>query len=95
MTTALLLIGHGAFDVVMHKDWTGSAVIGISSGTLAAHPLTPLAGWSALADGRVGQSDRGEGRKAGRHIHVHPYSGGLDAAERGGPDLGEHGPSLG
>ena len=22
VTTALLLIGHGAFDVVMHKDWT-------------------------------------------------------------------------
>jgi hypothetical protein len=46
VTTALLLIGHGAFDVVMHKDWTGyAAAIGISPGTLAAHPLTPLAGW--------------------------------------------------
>jgi hypothetical protein len=46
VTTALLLIGHGAFDVVMHKNWTGyAAAIGISPGRLAAHPLTPLAGW--------------------------------------------------
>lgn len=46
VTTALLLIGHGGFDIVMHKDWSAyAAAIGISPATLAAHPLTPLAGW--------------------------------------------------
>jgi len=46
VTTALLLIGHGGFDLAMHKDWTGyAAAVGISPATLAAHPLTPLAGW--------------------------------------------------
>jgi hypothetical protein len=46
VTTALLLIGHGGFDFAMHTDWTGyAAAIGISPATLAAHPLTPLAGW--------------------------------------------------
>ncbi len=46
VTTALLLIGHGGFDFAMHKNWTGyAAAIGISPATLAAHPLTPLAGW--------------------------------------------------
>jgi hypothetical protein len=46
VTTALLLIGHGGFDVAMHKDWTGyAAAIGIGRDTLAGHPLTPLAGW--------------------------------------------------
>ena len=45
-TTALLLIGHGGFDFVMHKEWSGyAAAAGISPATLAAHPLTPLAGW--------------------------------------------------
>jgi hypothetical protein len=46
VTTALVLIGHGGFDFAMNKDWTAyAAAIGISPGTLAAHPLTPLAGW--------------------------------------------------
>jgi hypothetical protein len=46
VTTALLLIGHGAFGVVMHKDWSGYvAAVGISPARVAAHPLTPLAGW--------------------------------------------------
>ena len=52
VTTALLLIGHGGFDFAMNKNWIvyGSA-IGISSATLAAHPLTPWAGWFELALG--------------------------------------------
>ena len=46
VTTALLLIGHGAFGVLMHKDWSGYvAAVGISPARVAAHPLTPLAGW--------------------------------------------------
>ena len=45
-TTALLLIGHAAFDFAMHKDWSSyAAAIGISPATLASHPLRPLAGW--------------------------------------------------
>jgi hypothetical protein len=45
VTTALLLIGHGGFAFAMRKDWSGyAATIGISPATLAAHPLTPLAG---------------------------------------------------
>jgi hypothetical protein len=51
-TTALLLIGHGWFDFAMHKDWTAyAAAVGISRVTLAAHPLTPLAGWFECALG--------------------------------------------
>ena len=46
VTTTLLLVGHGGFDFAMHKDWTlYPAAIGISPALLAAHPLTPLAGW--------------------------------------------------
>jgi uncharacterized membrane protein YphA (DoxX/SURF4 family) len=46
VTTALLLIGHGGFDFAMHKNWTGyAAAVGVSPATVAAHPLTPLAGW--------------------------------------------------
>jgi len=46
VATAMLLIGHGGFDFVMHKEWSGyAAAAGISPATLAAHPLTPLAGW--------------------------------------------------
>jgi len=45
-TTALLLIGHAGFDFAMHKDWSGyAAVIGISSATVASHPLRPFTGW--------------------------------------------------
>jgi hypothetical protein len=45
-TTALLLIGHGGFDFAMGKDWSGyAAAIAIAPGTLASHPLRPLAGW--------------------------------------------------
>ena len=52
VTTALLLIGHGGFDFAMHKDWTAyAAAVGISRVTLAAHPLTPLAGWFECALG--------------------------------------------
>jgi hypothetical protein len=52
VTTALLLIGHGGFDFAMHKNWTGyAAAVGISPATLAAHPLTPLAGWLECALG--------------------------------------------
>jgi len=46
VTTALVLIGHGGFDFAMRKDWSGyTASIGIDPVWLAAHPLTPLAGW--------------------------------------------------
>ncbi len=52
MTTALLLIGHGGFDFAMHKDWSGyAAAVGIPADTLAASPLTPLAGWLELVLG--------------------------------------------
>jgi hypothetical protein len=52
VTTALLLIGHGGFDFALHKNWTGyAAAVGISPATLAAHPLTPLAGWFECALG--------------------------------------------
>jgi hypothetical protein len=46
VTTALLLIGHGGFDFAMGKDWTSyAAAVGISPTALAAHPLSPMAGW--------------------------------------------------
>ena len=46
MTTALLLIGHGAFDFAMHKDWSEyAAAIRISPATLESHPLRPVTGW--------------------------------------------------
>lgn len=52
VTTALLLIGHGGFDVFMQKDWSGyAAAIGISPATLAAHPLRPVGGWFEVALG--------------------------------------------
>jgi hypothetical protein len=52
LTTALLLIGQGAFDFAMHKDWSGyAAAIGISPVTLAHHPLRPFAGWIECALG--------------------------------------------
>jgi hypothetical protein len=45
VTTGLLLIEHGGFDLAMHKDWIGyAAAIVISPTTLATHPLKPLAG---------------------------------------------------
>ncbi len=51
-TTALLLIGHGGFGVVMHKDWSAyAAVVGFDAAALRAHPLTPLAGWFECALG--------------------------------------------
>ncbi len=52
ITTALLLIGHGGFDFAMGKDWSGYAeALGIPPETLAAHPLTPWAGWVEVALG--------------------------------------------
>jgi hypothetical protein len=52
VTTALLLIGHGGFDVAMHKDWSGyAAAIGISPAALAAHLLRPVGGWFECALG--------------------------------------------
>lgn len=52
VTTALLLIGHGGFDVAMHKDWSGyAAAVGISPATLAAHPLRAVGGWFEIALG--------------------------------------------
>ena len=52
VTTALLLIGHGGFDVFMQKDWSGYAAgMGISPATLAAHPLRPVGGWFEVALG--------------------------------------------
>jgi hypothetical protein len=45
VTTACLLIGHGAFDFAMHKDWSGyAAALGLAPATLAAHPLRPFGG---------------------------------------------------
>jgi uncharacterized membrane protein YphA (DoxX/SURF4 family) len=52
ITTACLLIGHGAFDFAMHKDWSGyAAAVGISPATVAAHPLRPFAGWAEVVIG--------------------------------------------
>ena len=52
LTTGLLLIGHGGFDVAMRKDWIGYVeAIGISRESLAAHPLTAFAGWAEIALG--------------------------------------------
>jgi hypothetical protein len=52
LTTALVLIGHGGFDVAMHKDWSGYvAAVGISPATVAAHPLRPVGGWFEIGLG--------------------------------------------
>jgi uncharacterized membrane protein YphA (DoxX/SURF4 family) len=52
IATACLLIGHGAFDFAMHKDWSRyAAAIGISPATVAAHPLRPFAGWAEVVIG--------------------------------------------
>jgi uncharacterized membrane protein YphA (DoxX/SURF4 family) len=52
ITTACLLIGHGAFDCAMHKDWSGyAAALGIAPATVAAHPLRPFAGWAEVVFG--------------------------------------------
>ncbi len=54
VTTALLLIGHGGFDFAMGKNWASyGAAVGISPTTLAAHPLSPLAGWLECVLGLV------------------------------------------
>jgi hypothetical protein len=54
VTTASLLIGHGAFDFAMHKDWSGyAAALGISPATVAAHPLRAFGGWAEVALGLV------------------------------------------
>ena len=54
VTTALLLIGHGAFDVAMGKDWSGyAAAIGIRPATLAANPLRAVGGWFECALGAL------------------------------------------
>jgi hypothetical protein len=46
VTTALLLIGHGGFDFAMGKSWARyAAAVGISPTAVAAHPLSPMAGW--------------------------------------------------
>jgi hypothetical protein len=46
VTTGLLLIGHGGFDFAMGKNWTGyAAAVGVSPTAVAAHPLSPMAGW--------------------------------------------------
>ena len=52
VTTALLLIGHGGFDFAMGKDWTSyAAAVGLSPAAVAAHPLSPMAGWFECALG--------------------------------------------
>jgi hypothetical protein len=52
ITTACLLIGHGAFDFAMHKDWSGyAASLGVTPATVAAHPLRPFSGWAEAALG--------------------------------------------
>jgi hypothetical protein len=54
VTTALLLIGHGAFDAMMQKDWSGYvAAIGISPATFAAHPLRSVGGSFEIALGAL------------------------------------------
>jgi hypothetical protein len=46
VTAALLLVGHGGFDFAMGKNWTNyAAAVGASPAAVAAHPLSPLAGW--------------------------------------------------
>ena len=52
ITTACLLIGHGAFDFAMHKDWSSYATaLGIAPATVAAHPLRPFGGWAEVVFG--------------------------------------------
>jgi len=52
VTTALLLIGHGGFDFAMGKDWTSyAAAVGVRPTVVAAHPLSPMAGWFECALG--------------------------------------------
>ena len=52
VTTGLLLIGHGGFGAVMHKDWTGYfAAIGIGAATVDARSLTTAVGWFEIALG--------------------------------------------
>jgi hypothetical protein len=52
VTTALLLIGHGGFDFAMGKDWASyAAAVGVSPAAVAAHPLSPMAGWFECALG--------------------------------------------
>jgi hypothetical protein len=52
VTTACLLIGHGAFDFAMHKNWSSyAAALGIAPATVAAHPLRPFAGWAEVVFG--------------------------------------------
>ena len=52
VTTALLLIGHGGFDVAMGKDWSAyAAAAGIEPATLASHPLRALGGWFEIVLG--------------------------------------------
>jgi hypothetical protein len=52
VTTALLLIGHGGFDVAMRKDWSVYLeAIGISPTALASHPLIRLGGWFEIGLG--------------------------------------------
>jgi len=52
ITTACLLIGHGAFDFAMHKDWSSyAAALGIAPATVAAHPLRPFVGWAEVVFG--------------------------------------------
>jgi hypothetical protein len=52
ITTACLLIGHGAFDFAMHKDWSRyAAALGIAPATVAAHPLRPFGGWAEVVFG--------------------------------------------
>jgi len=45
-TPTLTVERASAIDFAMHKNWTGyAAAVGIDPAALAAHPLTPLAGW--------------------------------------------------
>lgn len=52
VTTALLLIGHGGFAFAMGKNWASYATaVGVSPAAVAAHPLSPMAGWFECALG--------------------------------------------
>jgi hypothetical protein len=54
VTTALLLIGHGGFDFAMGKNWASyAAAVGVSPAAVAAHPLSPIAGWLECALGLI------------------------------------------
>jgi hypothetical protein len=55
VTTAALLVGHGAFGACMHKpEWPGyMATVGVSPDTVSRLSLVEVVGWFEIASGLV------------------------------------------